>query len=260
MPTPKVSFGDNYHTAQIYSRGFEFAFMSRPKGEKVYEQATTFVYCKDFLHDAIWAHVNKTKVGIFGFKYDYATDKPLVMTRTALALRNTQYQKEPDKFHEQREACIEFLQGADRLLGFSPTQIYQVPYDQGPCWLILGDRRWQRAPTMISLYTLFIRIGFFHTRGEEILQTIQRAEKGEIKIGDDIKYAGSRDCSYIKQARKGIEVILKHGIDVFHRTIKENYPKDVNTHTLHDGFGIVNFTQGRPKKFMPHWYREELWK
>lgn len=260
MPTPKVSFGDNYRTAQIYSRGFEFAFMSRPKGEKVYQQATTFVYCKDFLHDAIWAHVNKTKVNIFGFKYDHARDKPLVMSRTALTLRNTQYQKNPEEFHARRTACIEFLQGVDRLLNFRPTQIYEVPHEEGPCWLVLADKRWQLAPTLISLYALLVRIGFFHTPGEDVRQTLTRAEKGDIKIGDNIKYAGSRDCSYIKQARKGIEVILKHGIDVFHRTIKENYPKSINTHTLHDGYGIVNFTQGRPKRDMPHWYRKEIWK
>ena len=260
MSTPKVSFGENYGTSQIYSQGFEFAFMSRPKGAKVYEQATTFVYCKDFLHDAIWASLHGTKVEIFGFKYDSSKDKPLKLDRTALTFRNTQYQSEPEKFHERMEACIEFLQGVDRLLNFRPTQIYQVPHDSSPCWLVLADKRWQHAPTMLSLYTLFIRIGFFHTPGEEVAKTINRAEKGEIKIGPGLSYAGNLDCSYVKQARRGIEVILKHGLDVFHRTMKANYPEGVDTHLLHDGFGIVNFTQGKPKGTMPHWYREELWK
>ena len=260
MSAPEVEFSKNYNTAQIYSQGFEFAFMSRPKGEKVYRQATTFVYCKDFLHDAIWAFLHKTKVTIYGFKYDYAKDKPLKMDRTALAFRNTQYQKEPAKFHEHLGACVEFLQGVDRLLNLRPTQIYQVPHDQSPCWLILADKHWQLAPTMLSLYTLFVRLGFFHTPGQEVSETIDLAAKGKIKIGDDSRYAGNRDCSYVRQAHKGIEVILKHGTDVFHRVTKENYPKDVDTHLLHDGFGIVSFTQGKPKKTMLHWYREEIWK
>ena len=82
----------------------------------------------------------------------------------------------------------------------------------------------------------------------------------KIKIGSDHSYAGSNDCSYVKQARKGIEVILTHGTDVFHRTIKANYPATLKGNGLHDNYGIVNFTRGRPKAIMTHWYREELWK
>ncbi len=258
--TPTVKFGENYDTQQIYSRGFEFAFMARLKGKRIYEQATTFVYCKDFLHDAIWAFLNKTKVSIWGFKYDYEKDKPLQMDRTALTFRNTQYQKNPEEFHERRAACLEFLHGVESVLKFRPTQIHPVEHEAGPCWLILADKRWQLAPTLISLYTLFVRLGFFHTPGESIDQTIERAEKGKIKIGSDDAYAGNRDCSYIKQARKGIDTILRHGTEIFHPTLKENYPKSLLKNGLHDNYGIVNFTQRKPEKTMPHWYRDEIWK
>lgn len=96
---PAVEFGKNYHTAQIYSKGFEFAFMSDIDG--TYQQACTFVYCKDFLHDAVWAMVNKTKWSIYSFKYDSAKDVPLDMDNCVFAFRNTLYQgKEKTKeFH-----------------------------------------------------------------------------------------------------------------------------------------------------------------
>lgn len=258
--TPKTRFGENYHTAQIYSRGFEFAFMARPKGKQIYEQVTTFVYCKDFLHDAIWAFLNQTKVSIWSFKYDYAKDKPLQMDRTVLAFRNTQYQKNPEEFHDKLNACLEFLHGVEGLLKFRPTQIHQVEHEAGPCWLILADRRWQLAPTLISLYTLFVRIGVFHTLGESIDQTITRAEKGQIKIGSDGHYAGNKDCSYVQQARKGIDIILRHGAAIFHPTPEENYPKELIKKGLHDSYGIVNFTLRKPEKTMPYWYRDEIWK
>lgn len=258
--TPQIQFGEDYNTAQIYSRGFEFAFMARPEKKGPYQQATTFVYCKDFLHDAVWAFLNKTKCSIYGFHYDYSKDLPLLMTETALAFRNTAYKKKPEEFHECLNACLEFLQGIDEILGLEPTQIFKVENEDWPCWFVLGDAKWQLAPTMISLYTLLIRIGFFHKPGDDVTETINRAEKGKIKIGTGSEYAGNRDCSYVGQARKGIDVILKHGTSVFYADPKKNYPKELLKNGLHDNYGIVNFTQGRPKKIMPHWYRSKLWK
>jgi hypothetical protein len=258
--TPQVEFGGNYHTSQIYSRGFEFAFLARPPEQEVYRQATTFVYCKDFLHDAIWAFLHQTRVQIYNFHYDCQTDLPLEMGQTVLACRNLQYRDQPEEFHNRREACLEFLQGIDRQLGFQPTEIFQVENADGPCWVFFGDKRWQLAAPLLSLYTLLIRIGFFHHPGDDIATTLRRSEQGEIQIGPDGNYAGHKDNSYIKQAHRGIEIILTHGVSIFHPSPKENYPREVNTQMLHDNFGIVKFTLGRPKELMPYWYREELWK
>ena len=257
---PRVEFGKNYHTAQIYSKGFEFAFMGRKGRRKTYEQACTFVYCKDFLHDAIWAFLNKTKVSIYSFVYDVKKNIPLVINETALAFRNTQYKDSADEFHGRLDGALEFLQAVDHQLGFQPTQIFVVPHKDGPCWLILGDRRWQLAPTMISFYTLLIRIAFYHKPGTPFLKTIGLAEKGKIKIGEGSGYAGNRDCSYVKSARKGIDAILKHGASIFFDKMEENYPENLLKNGLHDSYGIVNFTQGLPKRNMPHWYRKEVWK
>ena len=33
---PPVQFGENYSTAQIYSQGFEFAFMSNIEGVRIF--------------------------------------------------------------------------------------------------------------------------------------------------------------------------------------------------------------------------------
>lgn len=257
----QVEFGEDYDTCQIYSKGFEFAFMARPRKNGPYRQATTFVYCKDFLHDALWAFLNKTSCNIYDFQYNFKTDPPLLLTQTALAFRNTGYKEKPEEFHERLEACQEFLQGIDELLGFEPTEIYQVEDDDTwPSWIVIGDRNWQLAPAMISLYALLIRVGFFHNPGDDSIRTLDRASAGQIKIGSNSSYAGNRDCSYIKHARKGIDVILKHGTDVFYSNQKKNYPKKLDSDDLHDEYGIVSFTQGSPKRTMPHWYRANLWK
>ena len=260
---PPVEFGKNYHTAQIYSRGFEFAFMSDIDG--TYQQACTFVYCKDFLHDAVWAFVNKTKWSIYSFKYDTAKDVPLDMDNCVFAFRNTLYKgKEKEaEFHAQRQACMEFLNGVEAMLGFEPSQVYEVPHSGGPCWLVVGDKRWQIAPPMVGFYTLFIRLGFAHTPGESAEETLKKAHDGKIKIGDNTSYAGNRDASYIKQAWKALQVLLKHSVEIFHPTIEENYPKDMPSKvgSLHDYLGPVNFAKNASvKKAMPYWFREKYWK
>jgi len=258
---PPVNFGKNYHTSQIYSKGFEFAFMSDIDG--TYQQACTFVYCKDFLHDAVWAMVNKTKWSIYSFKYDSKKDVPLDMDNCVFAFRNTQYKGKAKDFHKARAACQEFLNGLEAKMGFQPSQVYEVPHADGPCWLVVGDKGWQHAPPMVGLFTLMIRVGFMHKPGDTADATLKKAKDGKIKIGDSTGYAGNRDCSYISQAWKGLQVILKHGVEIFHDTIEENYPKDLPNKcgSLHDNLGPVNFAKNAAvKKAMPHWFRTKYWK
>ncbi len=271
LEAPPVEFNENYGTSQIYSRGFEFAFMSNV-GE-TYKQACTFVYCKDFLHDAVWAYVNRTKWQIFGFHYDTAKDTPLDLENCVFAFRNTQYKGKEEEFHGSREACQEFINQLEEKMGFaSRTKIYEVPHQNSPCWLIVGDKGWQHAPPMVGLFTLIIRVGFMHKLGESADQTLQRAKEGKIKIGDNTSYAGNRDCSYIAQAWAGIQAILKHGLNIFYPEMSDNYPEDLPRRgaSLHDAFGPVNFTlaatrkdgQGNPtgaKKAMPRWYEDKYW-
>lgn len=256
----KVVWNDNYRTAQIYSRGFEFAFLSESEG--VFYQATTFVYCKDFLHDAIWATLNKKPVGIHGFKFDPSKDIALQMDRTILALRNTEYRKEnkDESFHQQLSACLEFIQQIDRRLGFRPTQIYTVEHADAPCWAIVGDARWQHAPTMLSLYTLLLRLGFLHKPGQDPDKTLQLASEEKELLGDAHNYAGNLDCKYVKEAQVGIELILRHGLGVFHPKQEDNYPATLDTTALHHYTGIVNFSKRTIAEKMPYWFRDEIWK
>lgn len=265
MTTPPVEFNRNYDTNQIYSKGFEFAFMSDVEG--TYKQACTFVYCKDFLHDAMWAAVNRTKWSIFQFHYDTAKDILLDMNHCVLAFRNTLYKTQTAEFHQAREACQEFLNELEEKMGFEPSQVYEVPHADSPCWLVIGDKGWQHAPPMVGLFTLVIRVGFMHQLGDSADETLEKAKEGKIKIGDNSDYAGHRDCSYIASAWKGIQVILKYGLDIFYENMSENYPKDLRQRgaNLHNDFGPVNFTKVHDKanrgahKAMPHWYRKKYW-
>ena len=256
---PQVKFTRNYGTSQIYSSGFEFAFMSQQ--EDVWTQACTFVYCKDFLHDAVWAAVNQTQWGIYGFEYNAKKDVPLDRDYCALAFRNTAYKGREEEFHAQRKACQAFLNGVEKKLGFKKSKIHQVEHEKVPCWLIIGDKSWQHAPPLVGFFTLFIRLGFMHNLERKVDETLQLAKEEKIKIGSSTSYAGNRDSSYIKQAWEGLQVLFKHNLGVFHEKMEDNYPQDLPNRgpSLHDHYGPVNFSKKCPKEAMPHWYRSEIW-
>jgi len=297
-PITSVTLGKDYDTAQIYSTGVEFALVGR-EGKK-WKQATTFVFCKDFLHDAIWAMLHKKPVAIYQFRYNPTgkimaepkkgteewyewsdqqaespaeaakKDLPIHMLRTALLFRDTNLKGAVGKtrFHKHRLGALDFLAQVDEQMGFKPTEIHQVKGTKTspPTWLVLGDKRWMHAPTLLSLYSILIRVGYYHNPGGDFMKTLEMVRDGELGIGTggEDEYgdgaAGCNDASYVKQAWKGIEVILQHGIKVFHEAMIENYPDDVTTSILHDKYGIVNFTKKFPEKRMPHWYRKSLWK
>ncbi len=295
-PTIPVSLNANYDTTQIYSTGVEFALAGR-EGKK-WKQATTFVYCKDFLHDAVWATLHKKPVVIYGFSYQPTDavikepkkdssewydwnelqqsgkmgkkDPPIHMQRIALLFRDTTSKTVADKekFHEHRIGCLDFLHQIEEVMGFKPTVIHQARSKgkRPPTWLVLGDKQWMLAPTLVSLYALMIRVGYYHNSGGSFRRTLEMVRDGELGVKaeqddyDDEGKAGGKDASFVSQAWKGIEVILKHGIKVFHEDMIDNYPADVTTHVLHDSYGIVNFTNKRPEKRMPRWYRKFLWK
>ena len=302
-PTKSVVLGKNYDTNQIYSAGVEFALVGRV--DKKWKQATTFVFCKDFLHDAVWSAVNKTPIEIYDFRYNptkkaiddtvepspkYSNawydwedrqylgrsggkpkiDIPIHMGRTSLLLRDGEMKSATSKklFHEHREGCVDFLRQVDKQMGFRPSEIYQVKGTKSSAasWLILGDKRWMLAPTLVSLFALLIRVGYYHNAGGSYLRTLEMMRNGELGFigGDDYGYSeessSANDSSYVTQAWKAIEVILKHGVKVFHPTMAENYPNDESTHTFHDNYGIVNFALKRPAKRHPSWYRKSLWK
>ena len=133
-----------------------------------------------------------------------------------------------------------------------------------PAWLVLGDKRWMVAPPMISLYALMIRIGYYHNAGGSSTRTLEMMRDGEIGAGRNIDDwdddQSDNDASYLTQAWKGLQVILKHGPKVFHEDINENYPAELAAGGFHDGYGVVNFAKRRPEKRMPFWYRKFLWK
>lgn len=240
-------FNESASLQQALSAGLEYAFVSKEN-----KQCCPWVLCKDFLQDAVYNQLYRTKRKIWGFCFNPRIHEPIDVEKTRILLANSQ---DPD-FRNKIPQCLDFIHQIENRLRISKTRVREcskpaLKYRQGGVWYFEGNKRWLSSPVMLSLYTLLLRVGFVHTIGESFEKTIEKVCSREIypyQKEDDIK---------LRNARKGIKKILECGDKkIFHPEIKKNYPR-VGISILHNDLGIVGFSQGYTKPFMPYWHRQE---
>lgn len=243
--------------SQIPKQGLEYAFCS-----KDYVQIHQFVWCKDFMQDVVYATVTKKQVSIYGFSYNPEEAPPLDTEKTRLLLNSFRDTNFGSKVFG---GLKDFLTQIERQLKMVPTrfEIAENPhprYRKSGIYLAIGSKRWMQSPPMISLYTMLLRVGLVHTKGEDFAQTIAKVKSGELK-----PYFGNRsdnDKSLLSRTEKGFNRILRHGDrKLFHQNIEKNYPLkakgdlDFSIHTLHDTCGLVGFSSDSTAYNFPHWHR-----
>lgn len=222
---------DDKHISQIYSEGLEFSFATKK------EQCTDFIYCKDFLHDCVYANLYSKTINPYGFKYDPKV-KPIGLKKTYILVANSADSKLSDKI----KGCQDFLNQAEAKLGLFRTKISVCDsppekYKNG-VYLFRGSGMWLNSPPMLSLYSLFIRLGFCHTAGDNFMDTIDKIQSGKLTPYQ------SNDKDYVTRSREGIDAIFNLGYrKFFYKDTEKNYPSDIDIHTIHNYFGIVGFTQ-----------------
>lgn len=232
---------------QVYQSGLQYAFVSPDC-----KQCTPFVYCKDFLQDAVQGFVCKRKVcDIYRFTYNPEEDPPIAMNCTKILLAN---QGDPD-LRDKIPGCLDFINQIENKLKIRHSDVWECldppkKYQKGGVWLFEGSRRWIKSPPMLSFYTLLLRLGCIHEKG-----TLYKRTLDEIKSGATGVYQ-EQDRQQLKYANKGIQRILKFGDRrIFYRDVGSNYPP-VDVNDMHNRCGIVGFAQGDTKNIVPHWHRK----
>lgn len=232
---------------QIYSNGLEFACTTRTK------QCSHFVYCKDFLHDAVWAQLYGKPVEIHGFVFD-PNKNPIDLDLTRMLMANSS----DEHFAKKIPAVIDFIHQVEKVLKLKRTKVSMCEnpaeeYDNG-VFFLEGSQRWMSSPPLLSMYTLLIRCGFVHTIGDSFEKTIDGIQSGKIKPYQN------NDKDFVNDSRPGIDLILTLGYrKIFFIDIKKNYLEDIDTHTLHHEFGIRGYSWAtHTKKKMPYWHRQAI--
>ncbi len=238
---------------EIYNLGFQMAFVS----EKL-EQCHPWVLCKDYLVDALWATFNKKKVAIYGFRYDPSdNDFPAIsLDPVKIIVRNKELDN--NDFDKQIENCCKFINIVEARLKFKMAVIEKVKLgDKGSVWMFTLDKRWIHASPMISMLSLFLRIGCFYNGKDRLQDTIRLFKKNE--EGREYSPAGEakvNDGRYLSQSRRFRLLIMKKGISIFKPKMEDNYPNEEDIHTIHNNWGIVS--SAKNSRFKTLWNLEGL--
>lgn len=256
MVQHEVSWHPKSHKlAQIPKQGLEYAFVS----EK-FEQAHQLLWCKDFLQDAIYGFLNKKKVSIYNFIYDPATNPALYMDKTRVMISNWK----DTEFRQKIPNLVDFLNQFEIRLRMWQTRAIEVTnpppvYRRSGVFILDSSPRWMRSPPMISLYSLFLRVGMVHTAGDSYKDTIAKVEAGTLNgyYSKPDNYSGKTvDSEQLSGAKKGIAWLLKYRDQaLFHTQIKQNYPEGIDTSEVHNNLGIGSFSYGGTSNRFPHWHR-----
>jgi len=239
-------FNEKQFLCEIYNVGFQLSFVS-----KDLKQCHPWVLCKDFLTDAVWATMHQSRVGIYGFSYDTKIHPPISLNPVLLMVRNTQVTEKT--FAESIQNSCKFLNKIERKLKFKKAKVENVILEKKTnCWLFTLDKRWLHASPMISLLSLFMRVGLKYNPELNFNSFIRSVKHDEIQVG---KNGTKNDKKYLKQSRKFRLLILKNGIKIFKTKMKDNYPTS-DIHTIHNCWGIVSAS--KLKQFQTLWDLKEL--
>jgi hypothetical protein len=166
-----------------------------------------------------------------------------------LLVRNKE--KTAQQFEQEIQNACKFINLVEVRLKFNLATVEQVEHKQGESvWMLTLDKRWIHAPPMISMLSLFVRMGCYYD-GKSKLNDAVRAFKNRTvnepeadDWGDyDEDYASeeviNNDKEYLSASRSMRLLILKKGISIFCPKIEDNYPGGEDIHTVHNDWGIV---------------------
>ena len=218
---------------QIYSKGLEYALASAD-----FRQCHPFIWCKDFLHDVVYATLNKQPIEIYKFKFDPKKDPIPCLDKIRLLITNAKDRN----FAKKIPDVLDFINQVENHLKIKKSIVRQCAnppeaYKKTGVFLFEGSRRWLQAPPMLSLYSLLLRVGFTHTAGVPFKKTITDIIAGELKPYQ------KKDKDYLKEVSLALEKILRLGDrKIFNRKIQSNYPSNLDIDLIHNRLGIVGFS------------------
>lgn len=241
----------NSKILQIYSRGLEYALVSDD-----YKQCHNFVWCKDFLHDVMYATLNNRQVEIYKFRFNPETSPKPCLDKIRLLVTNSK----DKKFALKIPGCLDFLNQIETRMKIKKSIVRQCwlpqePYRAAGVFMFEGSKRWIQAPPMLSLYSLLLRVGTSHTAGDAFENTIDGIKNGTIKASQ--KY----DRKWLDSINPALEKLFRLGDRrIFHKNIQENYPKKLVIDTVHNRMGIIGFSADilyaalGESVIVPHWH------
>lgn len=236
----------NNKVLQLYNKGMEYCLLSDK-----YEQCHQFVLCKDYLHDVMYSVINKIPIKIFNFSFNPVKHHVPSVKKIKICLADNKN----NFLTEKIDNCINFLNKIEKHLNMKKSKHFlckNIPdnYKKGSMVIIEGDKRWLSSPPMISLYAMFLRIGFCHNKSNSYQTTINKI------INKKIHLYQPRDLYNLKSSIDGIKLILQNNDqNIFFKNWKYNYPLELDILRVHNYLGISYFSSKFGMDIIYDWYK-----
>ncbi len=233
---------------EIYqSVDIKFAFISSKSNG--YKQCNDLTKCRDFLPDIIKAHLNKNSVSIWGMEYKYGKYPKIDTTTTRLAVYDDTVHKYPNKFQKDLEFSISLINQFEKSMGLnSLSTVEKALNTDKQLWVFTGPNFWMKAPYLISLYTMLIRLGakrkYLIEHGYDTTIINDESVVNMFKwLILNYKPQKDNDIEYLNKITNKLFIIVSNTKRLFFsRRVWYNKYRDVNitTKNFHNNTGIVS--------------------
>lgn len=260
----KVEWYPDKQMSEIYQQtGMQFAFLSPEKDG--FKQCHPFVLCRDFLHDAMRAHLNKNRWEIFGFEYEYGEYPPLDTSCIRVLVRRKILTSRPEdlrkinkplrdsirKFKRDMDDSLQLLNYYEDMAGLPISTIDEIKdANKNPVFVFTGSPVWMTAPYLISLYTFLIRLGDkeFDFKDNSIEKNYERlmgmyADNKYTHELDGKQKKFDNDISYLRKNWDKINIIMTRREKLFGKDEefhKGYFDKSIPAESFHDRCGIYS--------------------
>ena len=245
MAKPKIVWFPDCHLDEIYqSTRMKFAFCSGPNDG--WRQCHPFVECRDFLQDAVSAHLNTSSASIYSFNYKSGLNPPIDMGRMRMLVTRKKIKKDHvQAMDKQLRRAIKMLHMFEERAGIMRSKILRVEDPEcgtaSNIWLFTGSAIWMKSPFFISMYTLIIRISNFITSDFETVEELNSSLKTFSKTSAselDASHTGSCVGKMDKVLTDRWKILVrKNGVD-------EAFLSGYTVRDIHNKCGIVSLCNG----------------
>ena len=234
----KVEWFDAKSLAEIYQQtNMQFAFVTDPKhGNK---QCHTWALCRDFLHDAVRTAKTGIKSSIYSFDFDVEKNPPLDLAKMRMLVRKKGLKKtEKAVFDKKMKAGLKLLNHYEKMDGVALSKLVKVDDSKEDAWVFTGPSVWMKAPQLVSMYTMLIRLGDKEI-GFKDNKDLMEKFKGLAEQNKNGKLPDN-DANYLRACWNKFDLVMTNSAKLFPVDIYEQQ-KSTAIGTFHDRSGIWNF-------------------